>query len=1209
MTLLRNTLTFSFPRAIVWTDDQQTPQLMEVALTPLADPSFPDMGTYVGGVQTQQVLLSDATNSVAFSLVPSYAAGLSEPVLYVVEWREGGITGRTYTQTFAMPSQDCTWAQIIGGLGQSIDGINYVQQSQVGVASGVAALNAEGEVIDATGTPVANSTDLSTLTGLIDVEVTNRQTAITALNNSLSTSLAEDIGSVLSSTGSNLTSAVGTLNATIASNVASLTNLINAEATTRSSAVSTLNTEVTALQSAMTTVNTTLPIKADLVSGFLKASQIPPILLQTAYAVSGQSGMLALSSSGPNGSQPAVHYADLAIWNNGAVWMLLGTGDPSMLGNWQDLTSVVSVNGHQGDVTLTSADIGAVALNTGPVLQSQVQGLAATLTGYATTTALATLNTTVSGILSNTNIVYLDTSGPSAGFVNHAKLDANVAYVNGLNEVTLKNGTVIASGTGSVDTVNAISGPNVVLVASDVGAIAVGASIAESQVTGLSTDLSNRVLTSDSRLTNARIPTAHATTHAAAGSDPVSLSITQITGLATELTTFAVQTDMTNAQAAISTLQSNVTFLLGGGSPSSSPIKANWYDGTSTFTGVVNLPDFQNTYNVQLKGPFGQSSSDQTYYYNPAGANANEWQYAYITPNGHLQLRTWNESNAADPAPAYASDIATLNATIATLATQASLASLTSTVNSKASTASVTAISSQLSTFATVAQFNSLSTALGNAATQAALNAVSAVANAAAPQTQVTTLNSTVATLATIVSVNNLSTIVSSLQTGQTTKADLVSGTVPLNELPNLPQSQITGLTSALASLAPLVSGTVPLVNIPALPLSQITNLVSSLAAKADLVGGLVPTSQLPSLSVNQVFTAANQAAMLALGGVAVGDICVITGTSAQGSYILANTPASTLGNWILMPAPANVVTSLNGKTGAVTLSFSDVGALGATQAIPTSQVTGLNTTLATLATTTALNTAVTGLQSLSQVQGTLTASTFVKQQVNYVSTGTPIPSGGGGIPSGQQSVDGVLTPIGSVVLATAQPSSINNGLWIVQSGAWIRTTDFATGSYFVRGTIALVSSGAANANTFWQETTQSGVVDTNNNNWVKVMTAGPQNVYTQGNGVTINSNVVAFNPVPGGGLAVTAGGATVDRSVVPGKFAASSGSAGFTSGSTVATITHNLNTLDIGAVFIKELSSGNQVLACPTITGPNTLTIEFASAVTTNLWRVVVIG
>jgi hypothetical protein len=49
------------------------------------------------------------------------------------------------------------------------------------------------------------------------------------------------------------------------------------------------------------------------------------------------------------------------------------------------------------------------------------------------------------------------------------------------------------------------------------------------------TDTAALVLTDDSRLTNARTPTAHASSHASAGSDPVTLAQSQITGLTAAL--------------------------------------------------------------------------------------------------------------------------------------------------------------------------------------------------------------------------------------------------------------------------------------------------------------------------------------------------------------------------------------------------------------------------------------------------------------------------------------------------------------------------------------------------------------------------------------------------------------------------------------------------------------------------------------------------
>jgi hypothetical protein len=59
--------------------------------------------------------------------------------------------------------------------------------------------------------------------------------------------------------------------------------------------------------------------------------------------------------------------------------------------------------------------------------------------------------------------------------------------------------------------------------------------LSESQITGLTSDLAGKVGTGDSRLSDARTPTSHAATHAAAGSDPVTLAESQVTNLTTDL--------------------------------------------------------------------------------------------------------------------------------------------------------------------------------------------------------------------------------------------------------------------------------------------------------------------------------------------------------------------------------------------------------------------------------------------------------------------------------------------------------------------------------------------------------------------------------------------------------------------------------------------------------------------------------------------------
>lgn len=67
---------------------------------------------------------------------------------------------------------------------------------------------------------------------------------------------------------------------------------------------------------------------------------------------------------------------------------------------------------------------------------------------------------------------------------------------------------------------------------------ATGKAIADSGVA-----IANVVLTADSRLSNARTPTAHAASHTAAGSDPVALSESQVTGLVADLAARVLTSD------------------------------------------------------------------------------------------------------------------------------------------------------------------------------------------------------------------------------------------------------------------------------------------------------------------------------------------------------------------------------------------------------------------------------------------------------------------------------------------------------------------------------------------------------------------------------------------------------------------------------------------------------------------------------------------
>ncbi len=81
---------------------------------------------------------------------------------------------------------------------------------------------------------------------------------------------------------------------------------------------------------------------------------------------------------------------------------------------------------------------------------------------------------------------------------------------------------------------------------------------------------------------------------------------------------------------------------------------------------------------------------------------------------------------------------------------------------------------------------------------------------------------------------------------------------------------------------------------------------------------GKLDTSILPGLALTTTNVVSSQTAMLALTA-EPGDIAIRTDLNK--TYILKSAPASTLANWQELLSPTDSVTSVNGQTGAVTIS------------------------------------------------------------------------------------------------------------------------------------------------------------------------------------------------------------------------------------------------------------------------------------------------
>lgn len=125
---------------------------------------------------------------------------------------------------------------------------------------------------------------------------------------------------------------------------------------------------------------------------------------------------------------------------------------------------------------------------------------------------------------------------------------------------------------------------------------------------------------------------------------------------------------------------------------------------------------------------------------------------------------------------------------------------------------------------------------------------------------------------------------------------------ITVSDLPSIPNTKITGLGTASTKNTGTSAGNVVTVG----------------------SDGKIAESLIPLLAISDTFEAENESAMLALTA-QKGDICI---RSDEGkTYILTASPASTLENWKWLKTPDCKIISVNGKTGAVTLSASDVGA------------------------------------------------------------------------------------------------------------------------------------------------------------------------------------------------------------------------------------------------------------------------------------------
>lgn len=233
---------------------------------------------------------------------------------------------------------------------------------------------------------------------------------------------------------------------------------------------------------------------------------------------------------------------------------------------------------------------------------------------------------------------------------------------------------------------------------------------------------------------------------------------------------------------------------------------------------------------------------------------------------------------------------------------------------------------------------------------------------------------------------------------------------------------------------------------------------------------------------------------------------------------------------------------------------------------------------------------------------------------------------------------DGVTLVAGDRILLNGQSTQSQNGIYIVPaSGAATRATDFDTAAEISSGDFVFVSLGTVYANTGWVQTNTPAIIGTDSISFTQFSGAGtylaglgleltgntfsadvtPVSGYASlinsggaielktdtSRGLSVNNDGVGLNVGPG--LTFDSGALTLQTSFALQKYATHVGNGSSTS----YTVTHGLGTKDVNVHIYQNGSPYAQIEADVEHTTNNTITVKFATAPTTDEYRVVVIG
>lgn len=321
-------------------------------------------------------------------------------------------------------------------------------------------------------------------------------------------------------------------------------------------------------------------------------------------------------------------------------------------------------------------------------------------------------------------------------------------------------------------------------------------------------------------------------------------------------------------------------------------------------------------------------------------------------------------------------------------------------------------------------------------------------------------------------------------------------------------------------------------VSVTGIPTSLITNFASGVntlidnAVSTSIVGGsgvdLVYNSGTNTLTINSLLTAGSGISLSHSSGnytvslsdptVQLADVTdlssnartflltpnstnlstLVTDETGTGSLVFANNPTLsgvTVNGNLTVGGSGLLSTNINDFHSAVRSSRLDQ------MSVPTSDVSFNNVKITNLAAPTSDNDAATkayvdaarmGLDVKASVRAATTANITL---------------------SDTQTIDGVSLVVGDRVLVKNQNTGSENGIYVVASGSWSRSSDADSSSEVTAGLFTFVSEGTANADSGWVLTTNDTItLDTTSLVFAQFSGAGQ---ITAGNGLTKTGNTI----------------------------------------------------------------------------------------------------